>query len=592
MFQLASCPVASETRYRKPAKVSYNIPRLEECCRRELGSERLGEICEGAVSDTGPSVPSDHRNLNLLNNYIKCHRESTKLASGRNFKTVIGNLRFYCNQKTMSPLPKHEYDYDLLVIGGGSGGLGCARRAAQYGAKVGIIERTPVLGGTCVNVGCVPKKVMWHAADVREKMRAAVHYCQTPESTKLPEVDWLKLKEKRDGYITRLNGIYERNVKNDKVDYLSGHASFIDRNTLEISQGVQSTHFHAQAQSDLSVAPKEGTRRLTAEKIVIAVGGRPVLPEIEGAELGIDSDGFFALEALPKRVAVVGAGYIAVELAGIFHAMGAETHLIVRQNQPLRTFDSIIRDTLTDHMEHIGIQIHKHSEVIKLSTSEKGPYNLAKPFPKTIETSRGEKIEVDCVLFAIGRKPLSDLVGCDKAGVGLDSKGNVIVDEYQKTNVDNIFAIGDVQGKALLTPVALAAGRRLSNRLYGGVKDDKISYENVATVVFSHPPCATVGLTEEEAHEKYGKESIKVYQSKFKAMYYSMMPEEEKEPTGMKLVCWGPDEKIVGIHMIGLGTDEIIQGFAVAVKMGALKKDFDDTIAIHPTSGEELVTMR
>ncbi|KAA1136769.1 Glutathione reductase [Puccinia graminis f. sp. tritici] len=386
----------------------------------------------------------------------------------------------------MSPLPKHQYDYDLLVIGGGSGGLGCARRAAQYGAKVGIIERTPVLGGTCVNVGCVPKKVMWHAADVREKMRAAVHYCQTPESTKLPEVDWLKLKEKRDGYITRLNGIYERNVKNDKVDYL------------------------------------KGTRRLTAEKIVIAVGGRPVLPEIEGAELGIDSDGFFALEALPRRVAVVGAGYIAVELAGIFHAMGAETHLIVRQNQPLRTFDSIIRDTLTDHMEHIGIPIHKHSQVIKLSTSEKGPYNLAKPFPKTIETSGGEKIEVDCVLFAIGRKPLSDLVGCDKAGVRLDSKG--------KRDRDSVIG------------------------LYGGVKDDKISYENIATVVFSHPPCATVGLTEEEAHEKYGKESIKVYQSKFKAMYYSMMPEEEKEPTGMKLVCWGPDEKIVGIHMIGLGT--------------------------------------
>lgn len=492
----------------------------------------------------------------------------------------------------MAPLPQHNYDYDLLVIGGGSGGLGCSRRAAQYGAKVGIIERTPVLGGTCVNVGCVPKKVMWHAADVREKMRAAVNYCQTPDGTKLPEVDWLKLKEKRDAYISRLNGIYERNVKNDKVDYMSGHARFVDRNTLEISQGVQSTHFHAHAHSDLAISSKEGTRRLTADKIVIAVGGRPVLPEIEGAELGIDSDGFFGLEALPKRVAVVGAGYIAVELAGIFHTMGAETHLIIRHDQPLRTFDSIIRDTLTAHMEHTGIRIHKQSQVVKVSTREKGPYNLAKPFPKTLETNQGEKIEVDCVLFAIGRKPLSDLIACENAGVKLDSRGNVMVDEYQKTNIDNIFAIGDVQGKALLTPVALAAGRRLSNRLYGGVEDDKISYENIATVIFSHPPCATVGITEEEAKEKYGEKMIKVYESKFKAMYYSMMPEEEKEPTGMKLVCMGQDEKIVGIHMIGLGTDEIMQGFAVAVKMGALKKDFDDTIAIHPTSGEELVTMR
>lgn len=492
----------------------------------------------------------------------------------------------------MPPLTKHDYHYDLLVIGGGSGGLGCARRAAQHGAKVAIVERTPVLGGTCVNVGCVPKKVMWHAADVREKMKAAGHYAQAPETNELPEVDWLKLKNKRDSYITRLNGIYEKNVQNDKVEHLTGHASFVDPHTLEISRGVQSTHFHAQARADLSITQDQGSKRVTAERIVIAVGGRPILPDIPGAELAIDSDGFFALEALPKRVAVVGAGYIAVELAGIFHTLGAETHLIVRQNQALRSFDSIIRDTLTDHMERTGIVIHKHSHVTKLSTTQPAPYDLTKPFPKTLETSRGETIEVDCVLFAIGRKPLSDLVECEKAGVALDPKGNVIVDEYQKTSVDNIFAIGDVQGKALLTPVALAAGRRLSNRLFGGIGEDKISYENIATVVFSHPPCATVGLTEEEAKQKYGEGSIKTYVSKFRALYYSMMPEEEKEPTAMKLVCSGPEDKVVGIHMIGMGTDEIIQGFAVAVKMGACKKDLDNTIAIHPTSAEELVTMR
>ncbi|KAH9814061.1 hypothetical protein DFH28DRAFT_314719 [Melampsora americana] len=490
----------------------------------------------------------------------------------------------------MAPVPQHNYDYDLLVIGGGSGGLGCARRAAQYGAKVAIIERTPVLGGTCVNVGCVPKKVMWHAADVREKLKAATHYGMKVDT--IPEFDWSEMKKKRDGYIERLNGIYETNLKKDGVEYLTGHARFIDSHQLEISKGVQSTHAHPQADPTAKVVAHDGTRTLSAEKIVIAIGGRPVLPDIPGVDLAIDSDGFFVLESLPKRVAVVGAGYIAVELAGIFHTLGAETHLLIRHEKPLRSFDSIIQDTLHKHMEHTGIRIHPNSNVSKITTSTKGPFDLTKPFEKVIETKEGERITVDCVLFAIGRKPLTDLLDCDKAGVKLDKKGDVIVDEYQKTNVDHIFAIGDVQGKALLTPVAIAAGRRLSNRLYGGVKDDKISYDNIATVVFSHPPCGTVGLTEDEAKEKYGEESIKTYTSSFTAMYYAMMPADEKEPTAMKLVCSGPEEKVVGIHMIGMGSDEITQGFAVAIKMGATKKDLDDTIAIHPTSAEELVTMR
>ncbi|CAH7685072.1 hypothetical protein BY996DRAFT_6431268 [Phakopsora pachyrhizi] len=488
-------------------------------------------------------------------------------------------------------LPRHSYDYDLLVIGGGSGGLGCARRASQHGAKVAIIERTAVLGGTCVNVGCVPKKVMWHAADIREKMKAASHYGLAPVDSQLPQPNWLELKKKRDAYIHRLNGIYEKNLKNDKVDYITGHASFLDSHTLEISEGVQSDHVHSQAEeSDTKVIGAQ--KRLTANRIVIAVGGRPVLPEIEGAELGIDSDGFFALEDLPKRVAVVGAGYIAVELAGIFHNLGSETHLIIRHEKALRNFDSIIQDTLSQHMEHTGIIIHKASNVSRITTKQAGPHDLTKPFPKLLETQEGEKLEVDCVLFAIGRRSLTDILRCDRAGVKLDGKGDVIVDEYQKTSVDHIFAIGDVQGKGLLTPVAIAAGRRLSNRLYGEVKDDKISYENIATVVFSHPPCGTVGMTEKEAKQKYGEESIKVYKSSFTALYYSMMPQDEKEPTGMKLVCYGEEEKVLGIHMIGMGSDEITQGFAVALKMGARKRDLDETIAIHPTSAEELVTMR
>ncbi|KAG0150072.1 hypothetical protein CROQUDRAFT_652758 [Cronartium quercuum f. sp. fusiforme G11] len=487
-------------------------------------------------------------------------------------------------------IPKHDYDYDLLVIGGGSGGLGCARRAAQYGAKVGIIERTPVLGGTCVNVGCVPKKVMWHAADVREKLQAASHYGMPID--KLPDFNWAELKKKRDVYIQRLNGIYEKNLKNDNVEYITGHARFLDPHTLQISEGVQSTHDHPQADPDTTVSAPKGTKKLSAEKIVIAVGGRPVIPELPGSELAIDSDGFFVLEQLPKRVAVIGAGYIAVELAGIFHTLGAETHLLIRHDKPLRSFDSIIQDTLAKHMEHTGIVIHQNSNVSRLTTTQKGPFDLTKPFVKTVETKEGEKIEVDSVLFAVGRKPLTDLLDCEKAGVKLDKKGDVVVDEYQKTSVDHIFAIGDVAGKALLTPVAIAAGRRLSNRLYGGIKDDKISYENIATVVFSHPPCGTVGLTEKQAKEKYGVDSIKTYTSTFTAMYYAMMPADEKEPTAMKLVCEGKDEKVVGIHMIGLGSDEITQGFAVAIKMGARKRDLDDTIAIHPTSAEELVTMR
>ncbi|GAA97798.1 uncharacterized protein L969DRAFT_96205 [Mixia osmundae IAM 14324] len=491
---------------------------------------------------------------------------------------------------TMAPVPtkgEHSYDYDMLVIGGGSGGLGAARRASSYGAKVAIIEKSDRLGGTCVNVGCVPKKIMYHAADTLETLKHAKHYAYALSDEAIPAFDWTSFKKTRDAYIRKLNGIYEKNLVNDKVEYITGYAKFLDKHTLEIDQRS------AKGGRDDAHDSTPTQRKVTAKHICIAVGGEPTKPDsIPGYEVGIDSDGFFDLESQPKRVAVVGAGYIAVELAGIFHTLGCETHLLIRHGKPLRNFDDIISDTLVEHMEKTGIKIHRNTNVKEVKGGDAS--NLSQPNPKTIITDQGEELEVDVLLWAIGRRSLTYNLGIDKAGVKLDDKGFVVVDEYQNSNVEDITAIGDVQGKALLTPVALAAGRRLGNRLYGPAekKDDHLSYDNIPTVVFSHPPAGTVGLTEAEAREKHGDENIKIYKSTFTSLYFSPFPQEEKQPTAYKLVCLGKEEKVIGMHIIGLGSDEIMQGFAVAVKMGATKKDFDDTVAIHPTSGEELVTMK
>ncbi|GAA6057648.1 hypothetical protein JCM3770_000280 [Rhodotorula araucariae] len=489
----------------------------------------------------------------------------------------------------MAPVPfkssaaqKGDNHYDLIVIGGGSGGLGAARRAAQYGAKCAIIEETWRLGGTCVNVGCVPKKVMWNAADISEKLRQAKAYGFTVPS-EAAKVDWPMLKHKRDKYIERLNGIYERNVEKDGVDYITGHAKFADKNTVTVVPTYPESKAHGGSDAE---------RTYTADRFVIAVGGTPTLPkDIPGYEYGFHSDGFFYLEELPKRAVIVGAGYIAVELAGVLHTLGAETHLVIRHEKILKSFDPMLQDTLQDHIVKTGIHLHTNSNVEKVTTEVENP-DLYKPFPKVVHTKQGEKIETDVLLWAIGRHSLTDDIGADKIGLKLVQNGDIPVDEYQQTNVENVFAIGDVAGKALLTPVAIAAGRRLANRLYGGVEGDKLSYDNIPTVVFSHPTIGTVGLTEPEARAKYGDENIKIYKSTFTALYYAMMEPEEKEPTAMKLIVAGPEEKVVGLHLIGMGSDEMLQGFAVAIKMGATKKDFDSTVAIHPTSAEEVVTMR
>ncbi|TDL27662.1 glutathione reductase, partial [Rickenella mellea] len=470
----------------------------------------------------------------------------------------------------MAPVTKPTPgEYDFIVIGGGSGGFGASRRAALYGKKVAIIEETDHLGGTCVNVGCVPKKIMWHAADLADKSRHAVDFQFKDAKGWKQDFDWAAFKKQRDAYIRKLNGIYENNLVKEHIEEHRGHASFLSPTTVQVTR-------------------PDGTKyEMSSKNICVAVGGLPTKPsdkDIPGASLGIDSDGFFALEQQPKRVAVVGAGYIAVELAGIFHTLGSETHLIIRKDKVLRTFDPIIQDTLTAWMEHTGVNIHKSSQVTKV---EGAPGQTL-----TVHTDKGEKLEVDVLLWAIGRHTKTDNLGLEQAGLKTNEKGDFVVDEYQNTNVKGIYAIGDCAGKALLTPVAIAAGRRLSNRLFGGekFKNDKLDYENIPTVVFAHPPIGTVGLTEPQARKKYG-DAVKIYKSSFRALYFSMIEEEHKEPTAQKLVVVGEEEKVVGVHIIGMGSDEMMQGFGVAVKMGARKQDLDDTVAIHPTSAEELVTM-
>ncbi|XP_061107163.1 glutathione reductase, mitochondrial isoform X2 [Conger conger] len=461
--------------------------------------------------------------------------------------------------------------FDFLVIGGGSGGLAGARRAAELGATAAVIE-SHKLGGTCVNVGCVPKKVMWNTAVHAEFLHDHADYGFQGGSM---QFSWPFIKNKRDAYLSRLNQIYRNNLDKAKIETIVGQAVFTDdpEPTVEVNG-----------------------KKYTAPHILIATGGRPIVlsdKEVPGAGLGITSDGFFELESLPKRTIVVGAGYIAVEMAGILSTLGSKTSIIIRQGAVLRSFDSLISSNCTKELEHIGIELWKNTQVKSVSKKEKG-------LEVTLVTRDPEKEEekeeistvqgVDCLLWAIGREPNTDGLNLKNMGVKQDEKGHILVDEFQNTSRKGIYAVGDVCGKALLTPVAIAAGRKLAHRLFEGKADSKVDYSNIPTVVFSHPPIGTVGLTEEEAIKKEGKENVKTYNTSFTPMYHAITTRKTK--CVMKLVCVGKEEKVVGLHMQGLGCDEMLQGFAVAVKMGATKADFDGTIAIHPTSSEELVTMR
>ncbi|KAM3162951.1 Glutathione reductase [Lachancea thermotolerans] len=469
--------------------------------------------------------------------------------------------------RRMSGSVKH---YDYLVIGGGSGGVASSRRAASYGAKTLLIEGK-AMGGTCVNVGCVPKKVMWYASDLATRLTQANEYGlfqQTELTREKLTFNWPQFKEKRDAYIQRLNGIYERNLAKEGVDFIYGWAKF-------------------NKQGQVEVVKHDSTKEVfTADHILIATGGEPIKPDgIEGYEHGIDSDDFFKLTEQPKKVVVSGAGYIGVELAGVFHGLGSETHMVIRGETLLRKFDECIQNTITDHYVNEGINIHKTAKIDKVHKDE-GTGKLS------VHLDNGESIEdVDQLLWTIGRKTLLG-IGIDNVGVKTNERQQVMVDEYQNTTAQNIYALGDVVGKVELTPVAIAAGRKLANRLFGPEEfaKQKQDYENVPSVVFSHPEAGTIGLTEEQAVEKFGQENVKVYRSKFTAMYYAML--EHKSPTLYKLVCAGKDEKVVGLHIVGDSSAEILQGFGVAVKMGATKADFDSCVAIHPTSAEELVTLR
>jgi glutathione reductase (NADPH) len=445
--------------------------------------------------------------------------------------------------------------FDLLTIGAGSGGVAVSNRAASYGAKCALIEAGRI-GGTCVNVGCVPKKVMWNGASLAHAIDDAADYGFNLAGRSF---DWASLKARRDRHVLDLNGMYERNLTKNGVQIVRGSGRFIGPKTVKV-----------------------GSEVLTADHVVIAVGGRPVIPDVPGAGLGITSDGFFDLAAQPKKVAITGAGYTSVEFAGLLRALGSEVTMVLRRGHFLNDFDAMLRDELMAQMQAEGVRMIVRTKVARVDKATAGI---------RVSLDNGEAIEgLDSLIWAVGRQPNTDRLDLRATGVGVDDAGDILVDEYQATKVPGIYAIGDVIGRFELTPVAIAAGRRLADRIFGGMADRKLVYENIPTVLFTHPPIGTVGLSEEGAIGTFGLENVRVYETRFTPMFHAFTA--RKVRCSMKLVVTGAEERIVGCHIIGAGADEMLQGFAVAVRMGATKRDFDDTVAIHPTVAEELVTMR
>lgn len=444
--------------------------------------------------------------------------------------------------------------WDLIVIGGGSGGLACAQRAARHGARVAVAE-PGALGGTCVNVGCVPKKLMFHAADVAHALGDAADYGFTLEAVRH---DWAALKAKRDAYVERLRGIYRDNLDKSGATLLPARARITGPGRVEIGGAL-----HA------------------ARHVVVATGGRPLVPAVPGAARGLTSDGFFALPRMPASVAIVGSGYVAVELSGVFAALGARVTVAVRTDRVLRGFDAMLSERLMAAMRADGIEIVERAVPASLEAAGDA---------HRLHCEDGRALgPFDCVIWAVGRAPDADGLGLREAGVALGPAGEVVTDLKQDTNVAGLHAIGDVTGRSELTPVAIAAGRRLADRLFGGQPDRHLDYRLIPTVVFSHPPIGTVGLTEAQARAEFG-DTVEVFRHDFMPLYHGITARRRRAE--VKLVTTGPERRIVGLHAIGMGADELLQGFAVAIRMGATKRDFDDTVAIHPTSAEELVTLR
>jgi len=447
-------------------------------------------------------------------------------------------------------------EYDIIAIGGGSGGSATMNRAAMHGAKAAVIEGN-IIGGTCVNVGCVPKKVMWYGAQVSETLKNyAADYGYTIGETSF---DFKTLRKNREAYIERSRQAFSNNFNRNGVDYIEGYARFVDKNTVEVNG-----------------------EHIRAKHIVIATGSYAFIPNVPGSELGGTSDDVFAWEELPESVSIIGAGYIAVELAGVLHGLGVKTDLFVRKGGPLRGFDQGIVEVLVEEMKKNGQPLHTHKVPQKLEKLDNGDIQ--------IHFEDGTTHTSQKVIWAVGRKANVSQLNLEAAGVALNERGFIQVDEYQNTTTPGIYALGDVSGEKELTPVAVKAGRTLSERLFNGKTDAKMDYELIPTVVFSHPAIGSIGLTQEQAEAKYGAENIKVYQSTFAGMYSAITV--HRQMTKLKLITLGEEEKIIGLHGIGEGVDEMIQGFAVALKMGATKADFDATVAIHPTASEEFVTMR
>jgi glutathione reductase (NADPH) len=449
-------------------------------------------------------------------------------------------------------------DFDLIVLGAGSGGLAAAFRASTHGARVALLAEGP-LGGTCVNVGCVPKKAMWLAADLAHRMELARDLGFDLQSTS-PTLDWPVFIAHRQRYIGNIHASYQQRLDNAGIAVLPQRGRLLAADTVECADGV----------------------RLRAPQILIATGGRPQRPAIPGAGLGIDSDGFFHLCDAPKRVAIIGAGYIAVELAGVLQALGSHVDLFVRKRRLLESFDEDLTAQLVEDQRQHGI----HTQF---------GYTLRSLHPGVdrgvvLRDAQGTDSEAfDTVIFATGRRPASDDLGLERVGVQCDPRGFIVVDARQQTSVPGICAVGDVTQNVALTPVAIAAARRLMDRLFGGQPDAKLDYADIATVVFTHPPIGRVGLTEAEARAQHG-DAVRIYRAGFRPMLHALADSPQRSL--FKLVCVGDDERVVGIHLLGEGADEMLQGFAVALKRGLHKRDLDDTVAIHPTSAEELVLMR